>query len=155
MPPFPNQQTRRGRGINKGRMCSRKVRLLLPKSLNLKKGQKSPKGHKRKTSTKGTGMERMPERRPRVPTWNPPLVLNGAPLPLDSSIRDFQKGKAGYVANVLEQPLLLPQDMVDLRTLKKHEVFLTLKRDLAINALHFTFYIKYIRTFLSLSSLHK
>ena len=57
---------------------------------------------------------------------------DGAPLLLDSSIRDFQKGKAGYVDDTLEQPLLLPQDMVDLRILKKHEVFLTLKRDLAM-----------------------
>jgi len=51
---------------------------------------------------------------------------------LDSSIRDFQKGKASYVAVVLEKPLLLPQDMANLRTLKKHGVFLTLKRDLAM-----------------------
>ena len=29
-------------------------------------------------------------------------------LPLDSSIRDFQQGKAGYVANALEQSLMLP-----------------------------------------------
>ena len=28
------------------------------------------------------------------------------------------------MADALEQPLLLPQDMADLRTLKKHEVFL-------------------------------
>ena len=60
------------------------------------------------------------------------LKLDGALLPLDSSIRDFQKGKAGYVANALEQPLLLPQDMVDLKTLKKHEIFLILKKDLAM-----------------------
>ena len=60
------------------------------------------------------------------------MVLDGAPLPLDSSIRDFQKGKVGYVANALEQSLLLPRDMADLRTLKKYEVFLTLKRDLAM-----------------------
>ena len=36
------------------------------------------------------------------------------------------------MANSLEQALLLPQDMADLRSLKKHEVFLTLKRDLAM-----------------------
>ena len=60
------------------------------------------------------------------------LELDRSPLPMDSSIRDFQQGKVGYVANALEQPLLLPQDMVNLRTLKKHEVFLTLKRDLAM-----------------------
>ena len=36
------------------------------------------------------------------------------------------------MADALELPLLLPQDMANLRTLKKHEVFLTLKRDLAM-----------------------
>lgn len=77
-------------------------------------------------------MEMVLDRRPKVAIWNPSLKLDRAPLPLDSSIRDFQKGKVGYVADALEQPLLLPQDMADLKTLKKHEVFLTLKRDLAM-----------------------
>ena len=36
------------------------------------------------------------------------------------------------MANALEQPLLLLQDMAELRTLKRHKVFLTLKRDLAM-----------------------
>lgn len=64
--------------------------------------------------------------------WNPSLKLDKAPLLMDSSIRDFQQGKSSYMANALENPLLLPQDMVDLRTIKKHEVFLTLKRDVAM-----------------------
>ena len=57
------------------------------------------------------------------------MVLDGAPLPADASIRDFQR-RAGYVANAVEQALPLPRDMVDLRTMRKHEVCLTLKRDL-------------------------
>ena len=52
-------------------------------------------------------MEVISKCHPRVLIWNPSLKLDGAPLPLDSSIRDFQKEKAGYVANALEQPLLL------------------------------------------------
>ena len=52
-------------------------------------------------------MEVISECHPRVPIWNPSLKLDGAPLPLDSSIKDFQKEKAGYVADALEQPLLL------------------------------------------------
>ena len=83
-------------------------------------------------------MERGHDRRPRVQTWNPPLVLNGSPFLLDSSIRDFQKRKAGYVANALEHPLLLPDNMADLRTMKEHEVFLTLKRDLALVSFSFS-----------------
>jgi len=89
----------------------------------------------------GAIIERVPNCRPRVQIWNSLLELDGAPLPLDSSIKDFQKGKVGYVVDALEQPLLLPQDMADLRTLKKHKVFLTLKRDLAmISFLIYYFY---------------
>ena len=57
-------------------------------------------------------------------------MLDRSPFPANSSIRDFQKGKAGYVVDAIEQALLLLEDMVDLRTMKKHEVFLSLKRDL-------------------------
>lgn len=63
-------------------------------------------------------------------------MLDGAPLPSDSFIRDFLIGRASYVADSLEQALLLPQDMVELRNLKKHEVLLTLKRDLALVISH-------------------
>ena len=79
-----------------------------------------------------SGAEMVSNRHPRVLIWNPLLKLDRAPLPLDSSIGDFQMRKAGYVADALEQPLLLPQDMANLRTLKKHKVLLTLKRDLAM-----------------------
>ena len=59
-------------------------------------------------------------------------MLDKAPLPRDASIRDFQQGRARYVANAVEQALLLPVDMADLRSMRKHEVFLSLKRDLAM-----------------------
>ena len=59
-------------------------------------------------------------------------MLDGAFLPSDASIKDFQQGKVGYVANAVEQSLLLPTDMADLRSMRKHKVFLNLKRDLAM-----------------------
>ena len=43
------------------------------------------------------------------------------------------------MANALEQPLLLLDDIVYLRTMKKHKVFLTLKRDLALVIFSFLF----------------
>ena len=61
-----------------------------------------------------------------------PLVLKESPLPTNSSIRNFQQGKAGYVADAVEQALLLLDDMADLRTMKKHKAFLGLKRDLTM-----------------------
>ena len=42
------------------------------------------------------------------------------------------------MANALEHPLLLPDNMADLRTMKEHEVFLTLKRDLALLSFSFS-----------------
>lgn len=78
------------------------------KYLKPQKGAKIAKGVQRKFSAEGTVTKRMPDCCPRVQIKNPPLELDEAPLPLDSSIRDFQKGKAGYVADALEQPLLLP-----------------------------------------------
>ena len=59
------------------------------------------------------------------------MELDRAPLPSDVSIRDFQRGTARYVANAVEQPLLLPRDMANLRSVRKYEVFLGLKSDLA------------------------
>ena len=59
-------------------------------------------------------------------------MLDEAPLLADASIRNFQQGKASYVADAVEQALLLPEDMADLRLMRKHEVFLNLKRDLTL-----------------------
>ena len=59
-------------------------------------------------------------------------MLDGTPLLATASIRDFQGGTAGYVAGVVEQALLLPGDMAELRSMRRHEVFLSLKSYLAM-----------------------
>ena len=59
-------------------------------------------------------------------------MLDEAPLPADASIRDFQQGRAEYAVDAVEQTLLLPGDMADLRLTRKHKVFLSLKRDLTL-----------------------
>ena len=63
------------------------------------------------------------------------LMLDKAPSLTDASIRNFQQGKADYVVDAVEQALLLPEDMADLRSLRKHEGFLSLKRDLTLVSL--------------------
>ena len=67
------------------------------------------------------------------------LMLDKAPSLTDALIRNFQQGKADYVADAVEQALLLPEDITDLRSLRKHEVFLSLKRDLTLVSLLTTF----------------
>ena len=42
-------------------------------------------------------------------TWSPRLEVDGAPIPWSASVREFQKDRAGYIAEALEQPLLLPR----------------------------------------------
>ena len=68
----------------------------------------------------------------RHPTWNPRLELDGVAVPWSSSIREFQKGHASYVAKALESPLLLPKDMDALKCMRQLDLFLSLKRDLAL-----------------------
>ena len=60
--------------------------------------------------------------------WSPALVLDEAILTTDASIRDFQQGRVGYVADAMEQALLLPGDMANLWSMRKYEVFLSLNR---------------------------
>ena len=50
----------------------------------------------------------------------------------DTSIRDFNGGIGCHVASSLEQTLLLPRDIVELRGLRKNEVFLNTKRYLGM-----------------------
>ena len=70
----------------------------------------------------------MPE--PRA--WLPAPMLGGEPLTDDASIRDYNGGIGCHVASVLEETLLLPKDMVELRGLRKNEVFLQAKRFLGM-----------------------
>ncbi|KAL0010808.1 hypothetical protein SO802_005916 [Lithocarpus litseifolius] len=67
-----------------------------------------------------------------APVWCPTMILDGDAVNADASIRNPQQGKTAYVADALEQSLLLPEDMNELRQMRKHEVFLTLKKELAL-----------------------
>ena len=76
--------------------------------------------------------------------WLPAPMLNGEPLRDNASIRDFHGGDGCHVASALEAALLLPSDMVELQSIKRHEVFLNLKRYLGMVCTLFFFYISMI-----------
>ena len=65
-------------------------------------------------------------------TWSPVLEVDGAPIAMDASLRHFREGHAGRMAEALQQPLLLPQDMAAYRSFNHLDLFFSLKRDLAI-----------------------
>ena len=71
-------------------------------------------------------------------TWSPKLELDGVAIPYNASVRDYNRGRAGYVADALEQPLLLPRDMEAYKRFSQPEIFLSLKRDLAMVSDPFT-----------------
>ena len=64
--------------------------------------------------------------------WLPAPMLGGEPLIDNASIRDYNGGIGCQVASALEETLLLPKDMVELRGLRRNEVFLQAKRCLGM-----------------------
>ena len=77
-------------------------------------------------------------------------MLGGELLTDDASIRDYNRGIGCHVASVLEETLLLPKDMVELRGLRRNEVFLQTKRFLGMVSIYlftvFYFLILFDRT---------
>ena len=65
-------------------------------------------------------------------TWSPKLEVDGVAIPYTASVREYNKGRAGYIAEALEQPVLLSRDMEAYRRFSQPEFFLSLKRDLTI-----------------------
>ena len=63
-------------------------------------------------------------------TWSPWLEVDGTPIPWNASVREFQRGRAGYIVEALKQPLLLPKDKEAYKRFKQNNLFLSLKRDL-------------------------
>ena len=70
----------------------------------------------------------------RHPTriWSPKLEMDGVPIAWDSSLRHYRGGHTGHVVEALEEPLLLPKDMESYKSFTRPELFLSLKRDLAM-----------------------
>ena len=64
--------------------------------------------------------------------WLLAPMLGGEPLRDDASLRDFNGGIGCHVASAMEEALLLPKDMFELRNIRKNEVFLNCKRYLGM-----------------------
>ena len=77
-------------------------------------------------------------------TWSPELEVDGMPIAFVATFRHYRGGHAGLVAEPLEQPLLLPQDMAAYRSFNHPELFISLKRDLAMVSDSAYFFFIYI-----------
>ena len=88
----------------------------------------------------------------KASVWKPSFVLSSKdPVMDDTTLKDLQKGRSGIFSECLEKALLLPEDMHELQSLRKCEVFLSLKRDLAKVYTYPSFlytYTKFVQTLL-------
>ena len=98
------------------------------------KQQKATRGQrsKRANSTESRDKEDRVEVRVNPRAWSPKMELDGVAIPYTASVREYNRGRAGYIAEALEQPVLLPRDMEANRRFSQPELFLSLKRDLVI-----------------------
>ena len=89
-------------------------------------------------------------------TWSLVLEVDGMPIAFDATLRHYRGGHAGLVAEAVEQPLLLPQDMAAYRSFNHPELFLSLKRDLAMvsDSAHFFFIYIYLHFIAEVSFYH-
>ena len=97
--------------------------------------------------------ERSDVQLPEPQAWLPAPILGGEPLTGDASIRDFNEGIDCHIASILEETLLLPRNMVELRGFKRSEVFLHTKRFLGMVRIYFfTVFFFYLAQHSSFSS---
>ena len=112
------------------------------------KGSKQPRQSQDQRGRRSTSVDSREEppvaqvRRP-THTWSPKLEVDRVPIAYDASFRHYRGGHAGLVAEALEQPLLLPKDMEAYRNFNHPELFISLKKNLAIvsNCVHYSSFI--------------
>ena len=93
------------------------------------------------------GSERRESQTSKPQAWLPAPMLNGEPLRDNASIRDFHGGDGCHVALALEEALLLSNDMAELWSIRRHEVFLNLKRYLGMVCTPFTFFFFFLHLY--------
>ena len=137
--PPPHPQLPADLGLKPNPNLRRKRRTEVPEEgeLGPPKGSKQPrKSQDQRSKRFGSidSQEELPVAQVRRPThtWSPKLKVDGVPIAWDTSIKHYRGGHAGHVAEALEQSLLLPKDMEAYKNFNHPELFLSLKRDLAM-----------------------
>ena len=96
-----------------------------------------PSKQQRTSHASSRGSERGDVQLPEPQAWLLAPMLGGEPLMDIASIRDFNGGIGCHIASILEETLLLPRDMVELRGFKRSEVFRHTKRFLGMVCIYF------------------
>ena len=113
------------------------------KSQSSQEGDKAPRAPKQLKighQSKGKGIEAQSaqskgkgiEAQFAPSAWLPAPMLHGEPLLKTTSMKDLGDGDGGYVADALGRTMLLPTDVEELKNMRMQEVFLSVKRYLAM-----------------------
>ena len=78
------------------------------------------------------GQERSDIQLPEPQAWLPGPMHGGEPLLDDASIRDFNGGVGCHIALAIEEALLFPRDMDEIKNARKNELILNNKRYLGM-----------------------
>ena len=78
------------------------------------------------------GQERFDSELSVSQAWLPTPMHGGEPLRDDASIRDFNGGIGCHVASAIEEALLLPKDMAEIKNVRKNELILNNERYLGM-----------------------
>ena len=147
-PPPPQIPADLGLKPNSDLRKKRQIETAEKGELGPSKGSKQPRqsqDHRNRMSSSVDNQEEPPVAQVRRPTriWSLVLEVDSMPIAYDATLRHYRGRHAGLVAEALEQSLLLPQDMEAYRTFNHLEVFLSLKRDLAMvsDSVHFSSFI--------------
>ncbi|XP_075645347.1 uncharacterized protein LOC142616359 [Castanea sativa] len=96
------------------------------------KDTRAGKALSKKAAPTGSSKDPSSESTRKASAWRPNFTLSsGNPVLDDANLRDPKKGSSSLVAECLEKALCLPEDMAELRSFCKREVFPSLKQDLA------------------------
>ena len=88
--------------------------------------------NKRAPSVESREEENRAEVRVNPRTWSPKLEVDGVAIPYTALVREYNRGRAGYIAEALKQPVLLHRDMKAYRRFSQPKLFLSLKKDLTM-----------------------
>ena len=97
------------------------------KAKHQKKGKETKEKRTRSVDNRDEAAIRREQR-----TWSPRLELDGAPISWNATLWESQREQTSYLAEALQQPLLLPRDMEGLRATRQSDLFMSLKRDMAM-----------------------
>ncbi|XP_030949881.1 centrosomal protein of 164 kDa-like [Quercus lobata] len=85
----------------------------------------------RQPSTRGQEKSNSPH--PDSQAWLPVPMLGEEPLRNDASVRDYNGSIGCHVASAVEEALLLPKDMAELKNVRKNQLILDNKRYLGMD----------------------